>query len=182
LIIDNGSTRTNRVVRRLNDWTLKEHEVLVSHWPDVTTIRKRLPHRTVRAIRGFAGKCNLLTQRHIWTGAEDSKLRKMAAAGSSRAAIAHELGLSVQQVAGRLGHTRTRIARRPPAVSSDPLVNAIRVRAFNMSMSLADLDRSLGDRKIFQQASGRQRVKHVHVRRAVEALGGVLVVQWDDGE
>ena len=182
LDIDNAPTRIHRVVRRHNDWTLKEHEVLVSHWPDVNTIRRRLPHRTVRAIRGFAGKCNLLTNRHIWTAAEDTKLKKLAANGHNRKAIANELGLSVGQVAGRLRYTGTHIASQRPAPSADPLVDAVRLRAYEMKLSLADLDRSLGTRKIFQQAAGRQRVKLAHIQKAVRALGGTFTIVWDQGE
>lgn len=174
------SERHHRVVRRHNDWTLKEHEVVVSHWPDITTIERRLPYRSRRAIRGFAGRCNLLTSRHIWTAAEDTKLRKLAAAGYERRAIAEELGLTIGQVAGRLSYTRTAIARKPPAPSANPLVDAVRQRAFEMRMSLADLDRSLGNQKIFQQAAGRQCVRLAHIEKAVKALGGELTVEWND--
>ena len=169
-----------RVVRRHSDWTLREHEVVISHWPDVAAIRRRLPHRTIGAIRAFAAKCNLTTSRSVWTAAADAKMRKLAANGSSRAEIAEALGLTVMQVASRLQYTRTTIRRRPPAPSSNPLVNAIRRRAFELNMSLIDLDRSLGDRKIFQQAAGKQKVKHVHIERALKALGGTFVVQWND--
>lgn len=169
-----------RVIRKLNDWTLKEHEVVVSYWPDVRAIRKCLPHRTEAAIRAFAAKCNLTTSRHVWTGAMDAKLRRFAAAGWSRKDIAGELGLRLNQVAGRLSYTGTKIASKPPAPSAHPLVNAIRQRAFSMNMTMIDLDRSLGSRKIFQQAAGKQNVSHVHIRKAVEALGGKLTIEWSE--
>lgn len=172
--------RVHRVVRRHSDWTLKEHEVVISHWPDVQAIRKRLPHRTIRAIHAFAGKCNLTTSRHVWTVAQDAKLRKLASAGCQRKQIAAELGLNLNQVAGRLNYARIFVARKPPAPSDDPLVNAIRQRAFALNMTLSDLDRSLGSQKIFRQAAGKQRVRHVHIERAVKALGGQLTVAWCD--
>lgn len=59
-------------------------------------------------------------------------------------------------------------------------MNAIRQRAFDLNMTLADLDRSLGSQKIFRQAAGRQRVRHVHIERAVKALEGKLAVEWCD--
>lgn len=174
------STQLRPVVRRSNDWTLKEHEVVVSFWPDVGAIEQRLPHRTGRAIRAFASKCNLTNERHTWTAAEDTKLRKLAAAGHSRRTIAAEMGMSFNQIAGRLSYARIPIARKPPSPSNNPLVNAIRQRAFDLHMTLSDLDRSLGDRKIFQQASGNQKVGRSHIERAVKALGGRLVVEWCD--
>jgi len=177
-MIGNSTVRQRCIVRRHSDWTLKEHEVVVSHWPDVSEIARRMPYRSERAIRAFAGRCNLTTPRHTWTAAQDSKLRKLAAAGLPRKEIAAEIGLGVGQVAGRLNYCKIHVARRPPAPSSDPLVDAVRQRAFEMDLSLADLDRSLGNRKIFQQASGQQRVKLAHVERAIKALGGQLVAKW----
>lgn len=47
-------------------------------------------------------------------------------------------------------------------------------------MTLIELDRSLGSRKIFQQSAGKQKVAHIHVERAVKALGGKLAVEWSD--
>lgn len=179
-MIGHSTVRVHRVVRRHSDWTLKEHEVVVSYWPDVEAIRKRLPHRSKRAIHAFAGRCNLTTGRHMWTAAEDTKLRKLAAAGYRRKEIAMELDLTPGQVAGRLSYARISIARKPPAPSPNLLVNAIRQRAFDLNMTLADLDRSLGNQKIFRQAAGRQRVRHVHIDRAVKALGGRLTVEWSD--
>lgn len=179
-IIGQSTVRLQPVRRRKDDWTLKEHEVVVSHWPDVEAIIKRLPHRSKRAIHAFAGRCNLTLQRHIWTAAEDAKLRKFAAEGRKRKEMAAELGLTITQVAGRLSYARIPLARKPPKPSSNPLVTAIRQRAFECHMTLADLDRSLGDQKIFRQAAGRQCVRHIHIERAIKALGGVLVVKWVD--
>ncbi|MGI3128745.1 hypothetical protein [Nitratireductor sp. PBL-C9] len=175
-----GPQRIRSVRRRNSDWTMKEHEVIVSHWPDIETIEKCLPHRSRRAIRAFAGKCNLTTSRHVWTAAEDMKLRKLAAAGESRRAIASEMGMSLNQIAGRMAYAGISLARKPPKPSTNLLVNAVRQRAFELHMTLSDLDRSLGSRKIFQQASGSQRVAHTHIERAVKALGGRLVVEWCD--
>ncbi|MEW9838716.1 hypothetical protein [Mesorhizobium marinum] len=154
----------SRIVRKHNDWTLKEHEVVMSHWPEVDAIKQRLPHRTVGAIWAFAAKCNLKTSRHVWTAPADAKMRKLAADGCSRVEIAKALGLTAKQVGRRAEYTRTAIRRRPPAPSRNPLVDAVRQRAFDLNMSLIDLDRSLGDRKIFQHAAGNQNVKHVHIR------------------
>ena len=179
-MIGHAAERVHRVHRRRDDCTLKEHEVVVSHWPDVEAIRKRLPHRSKKTVQKFAGKCNLTTPRHTWTAAEDAKLRKVAAQGMTRREIASELGMSHNSVFGRLSYTRTPIARKPPKPSFNPLATAIRQRAFDPHMTLADLDRSLGDQKVFRQAAGRQFVRHIHIERAVKALGGRLAVEWID--
>lgn len=74
--IGQESQRSYRVVRQKNDWTLKEHEVVVTHWPDLPTIQRILPHRSRGAIQHFAGKCNLRKRQHIWTAAQDKVLKE----------------------------------------------------------------------------------------------------------
>jgi len=97
--------RVTRVVRRHSDWTLKEHEVLVSYWPDIEQIAKRIPHRTRGAIRAFASKCNLCKPPHLWAEEQHSLLRKRVREGLPRKEIASQLGLSMQQVASRMYHS-----------------------------------------------------------------------------
>jgi hypothetical protein len=175
-----GSEARVRIVRRDDTWTFQETEVVRKHWPNVEKIRALLPHRSSSAIRRIAQLCGLKSDHdmHVWTAAEQAKLRKMAAAGASRKEIATELNLSVSQVGSRLTYTRLKIAPKPPAPSDNPLVDAIRQRVHAVNMTLIDLDRSLGSRKIFSQSAGRQRVSPVHIHRAARALGGRLVIEW----
>lgn len=172
--------RRARIVRRDDTWTLAEGELLRKHWPDVDLLRRHLPHRTEGAIRHMAKKCGLLPdkQQHIWTIAQDSKLRRFAAEGLDRKTIACELGLTVAQVANRLLYKRINIAKRPPSLTGDVLVDAIRRRAFEMRMSSRDLDRSLGNKKVFGNCMNGKRIAPARIHEAVKALGGRLVIEW----
>lgn len=171
-----------RVVRRDDSWTYRETEVLREHWPDMAAIRKMLPYRTERAIGDMARKCGVAPPKdqHIWTGAEDKRLRALAAAGATRKDIAAALSLSPLQVQNRLQYTRIRIAKRPPALCGDDLADAVRQRAFQMNITIRDLDRSLGNRRIFQNAVTTKYVLPHHIDKAVKALGGRLTIVWDD--
>ncbi|RJG46650.1 hypothetical protein D3Y55_21935 [Mesorhizobium sp. DCY119] len=130
----------------------------------------------------MAKRCGLIPERvqHIWTAAEQSKLRRLAVTGVTRKEIAAELGLSVQQVAGRMMYSKIHLAKRPPKLVGDPIVDAIRLRAFDMKMSIADLDRSLGRTKTFQTCTHGKPISPAHIYRAVRALGGRMVVEWID--
>lgn len=174
--------RRQLLVRRENCWTFRETEVLRELWPAIAPIRARLPHRTERAIREMATRCGVAAPKdqHIWTGADDKKLREMAAAGTSRKEIANKLGLTVMQVQNRLQYRGINISRRPPIPSGDKLADAVRLRAFQMNMTMADLDRSLGNQHIFQQAPSKKRVLTKHIEKAAKALGGKLVIEWQE--
>lgn len=173
--------RRARIVRRDNTWTLVEGELLRKHWPDIDLLRKHLPHRTERAIRNMAKRCGLVPDKlqHIWTIAQDTKLRRFAAIGMDRKTIADELGLTVAQVANRLLYKKINIAKRPPVATGDVLVDAIRRRAFDMRMTTADLDRSLGYKKGFRNCWRGKGVSPNRIHEAVKALGGRLVVEWN---
>lgn len=170
-----------KIIRRDDTWTFIESEVLREFWPSIEAIRQRLPHRSERAIRQMAKRCGLVADKvqHIWTAAQDRTLKRMAANGATRKEMADALGLTAFQVAYRLQYTKTTIAKRAPTLIGNPLVDAIRRRAFDLKISIADLDRSLGRTKFFQTAQKRQ-ISTNHLHKAVKALGGSLVVQWEE--
>lgn len=171
-----------RIVRRDNCWTYRETEVLREHWPDMAAMRKLLPHRTATAIRHMAAKCGAAPPKdqHIWTGAEDKRLRALAASGASRKEMAAALGLSPLQVQNRLSYARIRIAKRPPRLCGNLLVDAVRQRAFHLNISMVDLDRSLGKRQLFQRTASNRCIAPRHIDQAVKALGGRLTIVWDE--
>lgn len=176
------SFRRARIVRRDDTWTFVESEVLRKHWPDTELLRRHLPHRSEKAIRRMAKKCGLIPdkEQHIWTIAQDSKLRRFAAEGRDRKSMACELGLTVAQVANRLLYKKINIAKRPPVPTGDALVDAIKRRAFDLRMTTIDLDRSLGNKKVFRNFCRGKTVPPARIHQAVAALGGRMVVEWDD--
>lgn len=172
----------SRVIRRDDSWTYRETEILREHWPDMAAIRKLLPHRTETAIRHMAAKCGAAPPKnqHIWTGVEDKRLRALAVAGASRKEMAAALNLSPMQIQNRLQYARIRVARRPPTPCGDELADAVRLRAFQMNISMRDLDRSLGKHRIFENALSKKYVLPQHIDKAVKALGGRMKIVWED--
>lgn len=165
--------------RCLDSWMFTEVEVLRTYWPDVGLIRQHLPYRTERALRGMAKKCGLIPdkEQHIWTCAEQKRLKQMAAEGTTRKEMAADLGLTVEQVANRLLYCGIHVAKKPPILIGDPLTDAVRRRLFDMKMSIADFDRSFGRRRLF----GQHKPKSANViAKAVKALGGNLTIEWPE--
>ena len=170
----------HRVIRRHNDWTLKEHEVVVSHWPDIDEITKRLPHRTRAAICNFAGRCNLRKQIHLWTDEEHSLLRRRVREGVPQREIAKELGLNKLQITNRIAYTGLSYPRRPPKPTGNPLIDTIRRRAFDLNVSMKELDEACNSGKQFEKYSAQRRIHIKHIARAAKVLDGNITIQWSE--
>ena len=168
------------IVRRKDDWTLKEHEVVVCHWPDIAEIRRRLPHRSRSALLKFATKCNLRRPVHIWTQTEDALLRKRVREGVSRQALANELRMSLMQVGNRMGYANIRYPKKAPAPSGNRLMDAIFQRAFEMNLKRKDIDEICKSGSAFQRWSPARRLHIKHIKAAVNFLEGELIVEWSD--
>lgn len=176
--LEHSPVRIHRVVRRHTDWTLKEHEVVVSHWPDMTEIRRHLPHRSERAVLKFATKCNIRRQIHVWTAREDLLLRKRVREHIPRGEIAAELGLTLIQVANRMQYAGVRYGRKPPGKTGNPLMDTIFERAANLNMSKRDLDEMCRSGRAFSKWSPARRIHKRHLWRAVTEMDGRFTVEW----
>jgi hypothetical protein len=135
---------------------------------------------TRRAISNFAGTCNLTKQLHAWTGAQDKLLRQRVKDGTSRRAIAQELGLSVRQVEGRMRRSGLRFARRAPTPSGNPLLDALASRAYEINMTQRELAEACGSVEAFKRWRKTGRINTRYIWAAVEALGGRMMPQWDE--
>jgi len=175
-----GLRKTVPFRRWKDEWTLREHRVVVDHWPDKKAIHRILPHRTTTAIQSFASKCNLPKPIHSWTTVEDALLKRRVREGVSRKLIAAELGLTTLQVQNRMKYAGIRYEPRPPAPTGNHLVDAVRLRSFGLRMSLTDLDRSLGRRKTFSHGGRGHKVALDAINQAAKALGGRLVIEWEE--
>jgi hypothetical protein len=167
-----------RIRRARNDWTLKEHEVVISFWPNIDEIAKRLPHRTLNAIRSFAGKCNLRKHIHSWTTIQDRTLRCRVKEMVPQKEISKELGLTETQLKNRMRQIGLTYARRPPKVCGHPLLDSIRRRAFDLNMSMAELDEACHSGRKFEKGGTNRKIHIKHMVKAVTVLDGDLTVQW----
>ena len=152
--------------------------MVVSNWPDIHAIRTLLPHRTENAIRSFAGKCNLRRQIHFWTTAEDRALRQAVAKHVPIKQIMSDLNLTRNQVVNRMryiGLTYPRRARKP---TGDALMDSIRARAFELNMSMADLDEECNSGQQFRRFGKGCKISLQKKLKAIRYLDGELSVRW----
>jgi hypothetical protein len=164
--------------RNRGSWTLKEHEVVVSHWPDIGQIRLRLPYRSVHAIRNFASRCNLRREIHVWTAEQTALLKRRVRELRTREQIAKEMGFTRMQVQNRCQYLGLVTGKRPPQLTGNRLMDAIYLRAFELNISRKDLDEACRSGGQFQKWSPARRIAITHIIKALKVLDGQLTVEW----
>lgn len=176
----NNPEKPRRLCRRNGEWTLREHRVVVSHWPDKKTIARHLPYRSMLAIENFAGRCNLRKQRNRWTAEQQAHIRKRVAESVSIKIIADELKLTHGQVQGRIQKMGIRYPRRRPKPFGNLLMDSIRQRAFDLNISMKELDEACGSGHVFRAWNGRCGVRTKHIEKALKVLDGHFVIEWSE--
>lgn len=168
-------------------WTEAEDDVLRQHWPDRKAVEALLPHRSTWAIKGRA-KAISATVRVVekdMTGAEVKRLKALCECFSSYDVIAAIMGRKAGTIR-HLMHRRGWHLKKPAlSKSGSALFDEVRQRAFDMGISFADLDRSLGyAHQTFARSSAADKVSIGMIAKAAEALGGRMVIEWEplDGE
>ena len=165
------------------NWTPEEDDLVREHFQDRPKLRAMLPHRTGSAINHRVQDLGLnLNKRFFNVTAKDlTSIRQLAKTCRTYQEIADALGLSRHAVRHHMYRRGIRFARTAPKMTGVVMVDAIRQRAFEMKLSLRDLDRSLGYRqKYFSKAMNAHEVTIGQIAKAVKALRGQLVVVWDD--
>lgn len=180
----NGRASANgpRVKVRMN-WTPEEDDLVRTHFQDRRKLEAMLPHRTASAIKTRVRELQLtLHTRYIAITAKDSALiRKLAKTCRTYEEVAATIGLSTGTVYSHMQRYGIIIAKSAPKMTGFPLVDAVRQRAFQLKLSLSDLDRSLGYRmKHFSKCNGAHKISVGQINNAAKALGGRLVILWDD--
>ncbi len=170
-----------RFGRPLTLWVPNEDQLVRNLYPDYEALRRKLPHRTYPAIRYRAGALGLSKKRHIWTMAELGRLKKKYEAGVPKEAILaefpHATWDQITGVAGFHGFQRKNQKFKSTGIA---IIDAIRDRADKMNLTMVDLDAMARTKRYFQKAGWHGLGSNgKYVARAIEALGGRLLVEWD---
>lgn len=87
-------------------------------------------------------------------------------------------GKTARQIWSKAFHCRIQRPRRPPKTTGLDPVDAIRRRAFDLNMSMVDLDMIAGRCCYFRRP---RRTDWKAIQRVLPHLGGVAVVRWPEG-
>jgi hypothetical protein len=163
-------------------WTEKEDKILKQLHPDYTAIKRKLKRRTRIAIRMRAAKWGLTKKIHYWTAADISKLRRIYPVCTKAEVMATFPHVTWEQISNCRQYHRIYKKRKPFKRTGFEILDEIRRRAFELNLTMPDLDEIARTGEYFQTARWflKDRPNPKAVMRAIEALGGKIVVQWDD--
>lgn len=160
-------------------WTEREDGVVRALYPDYKSLRRALRRRTYRALCGRTRTLGIAKKHHVWLGTEVSRLRRLYPKADRSDILLAFPELSWSQIAAKARHIGLRRARRRLNSTGHPLIDTIRDRAFDLCLSMVDLDMMAGTRRYFQKAAWRNgNLNRKALLRAVEALGGEVSVRW----
>jgi hypothetical protein len=157
-------------------WTSKEVRVLWRLYPDYEALVVALPGRTRKAIECKVRSCGLARPLRVWSETEFGIMKPLYVRGVSIAAILERLpGKRARQVWSKASYHKIRRPRRPPRPTGFAVVDAVLRRAFDLHISVADLDAIAGRRGYFRRPG---RTDWSAVQRVLPYLGGRAAVHW----
>lgn len=163
-------------------WTEAEDDIIRQFTPDHAELALRLPHRSKQAIHTRVRVLNAAVRQcdSPVTAREEKRIKQLSECFSSVDVIASIMGRNANTIRSILERRRWPMKKARPKPTGSRLYDEVRERAFDMNISFRDLDRDLAYRSRF--FSSLAQVKDVSIgmiAKAVEALGGRLVIEWE---
>lgn len=157
-------------------WTSDEVEILRRLYPDYRALVLLLPGRTLRAISKKAVRLGLARSRLIWSEAEFATMKPLYVRGTPVREILPRLNnKTAKQVWAKASGKAIRRPRKAPCPTGFLVLDAVRRRAFDLNISMRDLDALAGRCGYFR------RPRHLDwsaVQRVLPHLGGSTTVAW----
>lgn len=164
-------------------WSAREIEILRRLYPDFKALKKALPGRTKYAVKLRARKVGVARPNHKWTTTEISRLRKLCTQGADRSEIDNAFPtIAWPVIQAQIGAHRFQKPKRKLKPSGNAVVDAIRERAVSEGISMVELDEMAGSgsKGYFRHCFSYRYPNGRCLMKAVEELGGRLVVEWND--
>jgi hypothetical protein len=147
----------------------------------LTELAKRLG-RSYSGVRAKGQELRLSKKRHVWTGAEIHKLRKIYTQGSRREIAEAFPDVNIVHLTKIANNHRIYKKQRPFKSTGIPVLDEVRRRAFELGYSMVDLDAIAGTGKHFQKAYWHPSPNYRAIAKAVIAMDGQLTAVWNDPE
>ncbi|MBK1976156.1 hypothetical protein JIX58_10410 [Brevundimonas diminuta] len=160
-------------------WTIEEIAILRNLHPDYGALVRALPGRTLAAIQNKAQRFGLVRPRRIWSEAEFAAIKPLYVRGAPMPEILDRLeSKTKRQVWTKAANRGIRRPRRAPCLTGFAVLDSVRRRAFDLRLSMADLDDLAGRKSYFKRP---RRMDWSAVQRVLPHLGGQVEVFWHGG-
>jgi hypothetical protein len=157
-------------------WTEAETRLVLRHHPDYDTLFRLLPGRTRPAIQHKARRLGVAKDRRVWSEWEEKVMRPAYVRGDPIDDIVASLeGKTKRQVWAKASRWKIRRPRRRPKLLDLPVIDDVRQRAFDLQLTMRDLDEIAGSRRYFRKPNY---YNWKALGAAVRWLGGTAQVAW----
>lgn len=163
-------------------WTKTEDDKVIRLYPDIKGLRQRLKSRSAAAIQQRAGALGVRRKGHRWKSSELVKLRKLFLNAHWQDILEAFPGLTKRQVISCAKYHGMKRNRKRFCKTGIEIIDAVREKAFQLNISMPDLDHMAGTKRYFSHAVWHQtkQANPKAVWRAIEALGGDVLARWND--
>lgn len=163
-------------------WSEEEQSIVRRLYPDYRALSAALPNRSLAGIRYQALQLGITSYRHIWTASQHSRLRALYPQASREVIMKNLPGLSWQQIVSHAVRSGFRRKKVPFLPTGSPLLDEIRAKCRQLDYTMGDLDELARTKPYFRRSNWRKtkRPSSAAVSKAVAALGGTLMVEWQD--
>jgi hypothetical protein len=174
--------RAGRTRSGLPIWTEEEDAEIRRLYPDYAALKQSLKRRTHSALKNRANRIGIIKRNHCWTDAEVSRLRKLYPTSTAQQLRAAFPGLRKRQIKDKAANLGLYKKRRPYPSTGFPIIDQIRTRAFELNLSMLDLDELAGTKNYFQGRGwkGCRTVNGWAALLAISALDGDVRAIWRD--
>jgi hypothetical protein len=160
-------------------WTANEDETLRRLYPDYHALCKVLKQRSYDAIKKRVVVLGIAQARHRWTAAEISRLRRLYPKQTRDELLVSFPGLRWPQIRRMANYKGFTMIRRPYAPTGITVIDAIRARAFDLNLTMVDLDAMAKTGNYFRSSRWRTYgISKRSVCRAIDALDGDVMPIW----
>lgn len=162
-------------------WTDREMALLAVIFPDYKRAVAALERRTYSAVKNRARSMGLTNTSHIWTSAAVARLRRLYRTSDNQTLAAAFPGVPMDKIRYKARHIGLSRPRRPFKQTGIPAIDQIRTRAFDLNVSMVDLDAMAKTKTYFQKANWLNgNINYRAIGRAAKALDGLLAVRWQE--
>lgn len=158
-------------------WTKKEDDIARALYPDYKALQRKLKRRTYYALKARTRLLGIARKNHVWLAIEVSRLRRLYPRATCQELMAALPNLNIRQISAKANDIGVYRARRKPSATGYPLLDAIRQRAFELNLTMVELDAMAHTQRYYQTSSWcGGNFNRKALLRAVEALGGEVSV------
>ncbi len=160
-------------------WTDEERELIRQLSPNYDELCKLMPSRKRISIRKLASALGVANEKHIFTSAEISKLRRLYPKASWEeilAAFPFSNKSRLKCVASYYGFRRPKKKYKP---TGDQPIDALLEKCAAANMSLSDLDKECRTKNYFSHENWRSAPpNYTRIVKAIKLLEGNLKAEW----